>query len=163
VGDDRIYALVDRGSATNSGWAVSEDGGRSWAASEPPPGDHPDPQRPDPYSDVEPLGPTEACAGDGTCFRLRDQRVIERREPGGDWTEDERLSDDQFDAISTGCPPRQLGVLTSIGAGDRPNGGLVAVASLGADGVLVRADDGSWEQRRAVVHVENNPPASTHR
>jgi hypothetical protein len=156
---DRIYALVDR-TGTTSGWAVSQDGGQSWAASEPPPGDHPAPQRGNP-ADVEPLGPSEACAGDGTCYRLRDQRVVERRVPGGDWTEDDRLSDDQFDAISTGCPPRQQGVLTSIGVADQPGGGHTAVASLGAGGVLVRGDDGIWEQRRAVVDVENKSPATT--
>jgi hypothetical protein len=161
VDADRIYALVDRGDDT-SGWAVSEDGGQSWAATDPPPGDHPQPQRADPYSDDKSLGPSSACGGDGTCYRLRDQRIIERRVPGGDWTEDERLSDDQLHVISTGCPPRQEGVLTSIGVADRPDGGHAAVASLGADGVLVRGDDGTWEPRGAVIDVENNPPATTH-
>ena len=160
VDADRIYALVDRADTT-SGWAVSQDAGQTWAAGEPPAGDHPDPHLPGDPADIEPLGPSQACAGDGTCYRLRDQRVIERRVPGGDWTEDERLDDDQFDAISTGCPPRQQGVLTSIGVADQPGGGHTAVASLGAGGVLVRGDDGAWEQHRAVIDVESKPAATT--
>jgi hypothetical protein len=124
-------------------------------ASDPPPGDHPEAGRNDPYATAKPLGPLEACADDGTCYRLRDQRVIERREPGGDWTEDERLRDDQFDAISTGCTNAQVGVLSSIGVVDGPDGGHTAAASLGADGVLVRDADGTWRPSPAVLHVEN--------
>jgi hypothetical protein len=87
--------------------------------------------------------------------------VVERREPGGDWTQDERLSDAELDAISTGCTSEQEGVLTSIGVADSPGGGHTAVASLGAEGVLVRGADGTWRPSPAVLGVGNNSSAPT--
>jgi hypothetical protein len=160
VDAETIYAFVETGGDT-ARWAVSPDGGESWTAGGPPRGDHPSPQRPSAYANPEAAGPFEACASDGTCYRLRHRRAVERRAPGGGWTEDERLSDDEFHAISTGCPPRQQGVLTSIGVADQPGGGHIVVASLGAHGVLVRQADGTWVQRVAVLGVENNPSATT--
>jgi len=83
------------------------------------------------------------------CWRLRDQRVIERKSPGTDWIEEFHLSEDDFSAISTGCANGQVGILDSIAASDGPDGPLV-VASLGADGVLTRQGNGTWEQNRVL-------------
>jgi hypothetical protein len=83
------------------------------------------------------------------CWRLRDQRVIERKSPGTDWIEEFRLSEDDFSAISTGCANGQVGILDSIAASDGPDGSHV-VASLGADGVLTRQGNGTWEQNRVL-------------
>jgi hypothetical protein len=84
------------------------------------------------------------------CWRLRDQRVIERKAPGMDWIEEFRLSEDEFSAISTGCGNGQVGILESIATSDGPDGPHV-VASLGADGVLTRQGNGTWEQNRVLA------------
>ena len=134
-----LYARVDHGPSTE--WVVTDDDGRTWVGSEGPPGLDPERGRGDALTDPGPLGPDEACAGDGTCYRLRDRRVVERREaPGRDWVEEYRLSDAEFRAIDTGCSGGQRGVLGSLAV----TGGGVAVASLGADGLLVRGADGGW-------------------
>ena len=143
--DGTLYAFVDRG-WSDSGWALSRDGGHTWRPSNAPTG-YPSPPhtRPDPFVDPGPAGPSRVCASDGTCWRLRDQRVIERRSSGGDWTEEFRLSDDEFSSISTGCTGGQVGVLGSVASAEGPAGHQVLV-SLGARGVLIRRADGTWAE-----------------
>ena len=135
-----LYALVDDGDV----WAKSDDGGRSWFPSEPPRG-VPSPPSRGPNVDPGPTGPQEGCIGDGTCWRLRDRRVIEVRKPGGDWMEEYRVTDAEFGEISTGCRGGQVGVLSSLAITDAGPGPIVA-ASYGAEGVLVREGDGTWHQ-----------------
>jgi hypothetical protein len=145
-----VYAYIDRG-WDEAEWARSRDGGTSWEPSEAPPGNPPTPQTdPDPFDDPSPAGPTKICALEGMCWRLRDQRVIERKAPGMDWIEEFRLSEDEFSAISTGCGNGQVGILESIATSDGPDGPHV-VASLGADGVLTRQGNGTWEQNRVLA------------
>jgi hypothetical protein len=141
-----LYARVDHGPSTE--WVVTDDDGRTWVASEGPPGLDPDRGRGDALTDPGPLGSQEACDGDGTCYRLRDRRVVETRDaPGGDWAEEYRLTDAEFRAIDTGCSGGQRGVLGSLAV----TGGGLAVASLGADGLLVRGTDGDWARRAVDV------------
>jgi len=150
AGGGILYANVDQG-WDEPQWARSRDGGNSWEPSEAPPGSPPTSQTDrDPSDEPSPAGPTEICASDGTCWRLRDQRVIERRSPGTDWIEEFRLSDDEFSAISTGCANGQVGILASIAATDGPDGPQV-VASLGANGVLTRQGNGTWQQNRVLA------------
>lgn len=147
-----LFAFVDQGWGDGR-WAVSRDGGQTWARSAPPPGRRPITESRDPYVD-SPSGPTEACAVDDGCYRILDRRAVQRRSPDGEWRDEVRLSDQQFRAISTGCAGAQRGVLRSIAVARGP-GGDFAVVSLGADGVLSRAENGSW-RRRAVL--ETPPP-----
>ena len=143
-----FYAFVDQGWGDPQ-WALSGDGGRTWQPSDAPTGYPPPRARPDPFEDPGPAGPTKVCASDGTCWRVRDQRVIERRSPDGDWIEEFRLSEEEFSAISTGCAGGHVGVLGSIAWADRPAGPHVLV-SLGAKGVLIRYTDGRWERTRVL-------------
>jgi hypothetical protein len=144
-----VYAYIDRGWG-DAQWARSRDGGNSWESIEAPPENAPTSQTdPDPFDEPSPAGPTESCASDGMCWRLRDHRVIERKSPGTDWIEEFHLSEDDFSAISTGCANGQVGILDSIAASDGPDGPHV-VASLGADGVLTRQGNGTWEQNRVL-------------
>ncbi len=140
-----FYALVVGASASGE-WARSTDGGQSWRNSPPPQGRTPRTSDDDPYFDASPNGPLQSCTSDGTCFRLRDQRVIERRSPNGTWTPELRLTDAAFENISTGCAGAHRGVLESVratGSGDHVH----AVVSLGANGVLTRTNGGTWAQR----------------
>jgi hypothetical protein len=156
AGED-LYALVATGAASER-WAISEDGGRTWRGSEPPSTGSSPSTTADLYEDPGPTGQQEACNSDGTCWRLRDRRSVERIAPDGTTVEEFQLTDSQFSEISTGCAGGSIGVLASIttteGEGDAP-----VVASLGADGALVRQDDGSWEQ----VRVLSAPPVEANR
>ncbi|MEX0990445.1 MAG: hypothetical protein WD206_09155 [Actinomycetota bacterium] len=149
VADETFFALVSRGWGDPE-WARSEDGGHSWERSAPPQGMQPASPRPgSPFEDPGPTGPLKACASDGTCWHLRGQRVIERGSPGGDRVEELRLSDAQFSAISTGCAGGHVGILGSVAVAEgRP--GPNVVASLGADGVLTRHENGRWEATRVL-------------
>lgn len=142
---DAFFAQVDRGWG-DTRWARSDDGGRTWSRSPAPPGRLASVPSEDAYEDPGSIGPAEACWGQGTCFRIVNRRVIERREPGADWSEDFRLSDGEFDDISTGCAGGQRGVLASLTT-TKVNGRPSVVASLGADGVLIRVAEGRWTRR----------------
>ena len=91
-----------------------------------------------------PTEPVEAC-GPVACYRLTDQRLVERRLLASDrWTVEHRLSADGLDDISTGCANPQVGVLTTVAVVPTTGGGEAAVAGYGARGALVRSGDGSW-------------------
>lgn len=151
VEDGIVYADVTRGYGEQR-WARTDDGGRTWVAVDlGPEGARPSADDP---SEDDPAGPLRACGADGTCFRLRDQRVIEVTSPGGETTDEFVLTSEQFDAISTGCAGAQRGVLASVAA---PTDGGPAMASLGAGGVVVRQADGGWE-RVAVLGAHPPPP-----
>jgi hypothetical protein len=152
-----LFALLDRGWGDTE-WARSDDGGQTWESTAAPPGRATTPTRRDPYGDPEPRGPKEVCAANGTCYRLRDERVIERRSSSGERKMEIQLDDQEFEAISTGCANAQVGVLTSIAITKTAKGEGV-VASLGADGVLVRQDDGQWEKRRVLGAPPITPSA----
>ncbi|MGH9113754.1 MAG: hypothetical protein ACRDZN_15860, partial [Acidimicrobiales bacterium] len=94
----------------------------------------------------------------GTCWRLRSRRVVERVAEDGTATEELRLSDAEFADISTGCAGGAIGVLGSITAAEI-NGEPRVIASLGADGALVRQSDGTWQQ----VRVLSVPPVEASR
>lgn len=147
-----MYALVTQG-LTSAKWARSTDGGFSWQDTEPPAAAQGPERSPDSYRDPGPAGPLKACDSDGTCWRLRDQRVIERGSESAGWVEEARLTDAEFSEITTGCAGGSVGVLESIGAANGAAGREV-VASLGADGALVRHGGGGWEQ----VEVLSAPP-----
>ncbi|MBX3314528.1 MAG: hypothetical protein KF906_09430 [Actinobacteria bacterium] len=144
VGTDgrALYALVETG-YQEQGWASSTDGLDWERADEPADAGVSIDARRDPFEDPGQTGAQDACTSDGTCWRLRDRRVIERTDPDGTTSDEFELTEDEFHQISTGCSGAQQGVLASIAALDA-DGGPIAVASLGADGVLVRADDGTW-------------------
>jgi hypothetical protein len=130
-------------------WARSDDGGRTWLASERPPDAPPDSDSAVYFGDPAPRGPLDACAADGTCYWLRDQHAIERLNPDSSSTPEFVLTDHQFDGISTGCTGPHRGVLGSISSAGASSGSGV-VASLGANGVVVRQADGRWEQTRVL-------------
>ena len=147
---DTVYALIDRGYGDGR-WAASTDGGRSWEPSMPPEG-----HRVAPRSNAgTKVGATTGCA-DGDCYRVRHRRVIERSVNGGDWVEEFRLSDREFDHIAGACVGGDAGTLRSLVVADAPRDGTtsrtgrVTVASLGAGGVLVRDADGTWERARVL-------------
>src|SRR5690606_12081458 len=77
-----LYALVAT-DLTSERWAISEDGGRTWRGSEPPRIDSHPSTTAGLYEDPGPTGSQEACDATGTCWRLRDRRVIQRVEPNG--------------------------------------------------------------------------------
>ena len=136
-----VYAEVTNGYGSPD-WARTEDGGRTWTKAKAPPrglGSF----EVDPF-ETKPAGPLRACAADGTCFRLRDQRIIEVTTPTGDTIDEFTLTEAQLEAISTGCANAQHGVLTSVAASTTT--GRPAMASLGADGVVVRDTDGHWSR-----------------
>ena len=141
--DGTLYAAIDHGFGEVE-WARSEDGGWSWEAVDARPRGMPPLAWPtDPAA---PYGPLASCDAGGTCWRVGDQRVIERRSPGGPWVEEMRLSEQAFSDISTGCADGQNGVLESVAVSESPSGSSVIVA-LGAEGVLRRDHDGGWGQR----------------
>jgi len=150
VVDGVVYAEVVFG-AGPSQWASTDDG-TTWTKAPQPPGGVRS-FRGDPY-EAKAAGPLRACGSDGTCFRLRDQRVIEVTSPDGNTVEELRLSEEQLDKISTGCAGAQRGVLTSLAPPTVP--GRPAMASLGAHGVVVRQDDGHWAR---VDVLGAHPPA----
>ena len=147
-----LYALVEHAHASE--WASSTDGGTSWQGSDPPSDAPPTPTT----ERSEDPGPSEGCV-DGSCWRLRDRRVIERNDGDGDAVEELRLTDAEFFDISTGCSGGSIGVLGSIAATTSADGDPVVVASSGADGVLVRQPDASWVQ----VRVLSAPPVDASR
>lgn len=150
-----FYAAIDLGFGDTE-WARSEDGGATWRAVEARP-----PGMPEPTSSWDPgpaYGPLQACVSGGTCWRLRDQRGIESRSPGGTWVEELRLSDDAFEAISTGCANAQRGVLGSVALTDATRAPIVIV-SLGAEGILRRDGDGRWERTGVLAAPPDRPTA----
>jgi hypothetical protein len=151
-----LYALVDHGVGPPR-WARSTDGGRTWQRSESP---YNSPETP-PSAGVDeepgPAGPRRACTSDGTCWRLRERRVIERAAAGGRVVEELRLTDAEVAAITNGCNG-SVGVLESIAAAEI-DGTPHVVASMGAEGVLVRQRDGAWDR----VRVLSAPPAEPNR
>ena len=147
--NDTLYAAVQQSYYGATAWARSDDGGRTWMRSETPYGPTDTPPPTGRYDEGRPAGPTHVCAADDTCYRLRDQRVVERRPPGGDWVDEVGLTDDEFEDISTGCTDPQRGVLASIAVVDTDDGTDV-VASLGAGGVLVRDGDRTWARTRVL-------------
>lgn len=142
VQDGVLVASVSEGWG-DPDWARSDDGGFTWSRTSEP--STATPTTLEVLRDPGPTGSLDACASDGTCWRIHDQRSIERRPPGGEWTEEFRLSDSDFDAISTGCTDPHVGVLSSIAVLDSGSGSEVA-ASLGADGVVARDSSGSWSR-----------------
>ena len=152
---DGLYALVDRGHREDL-WARSTDGGQTWDRSRAPRGfgGEPDPEVDGKSASRGPLG---ACGDDGVCYRLRGQRVIERRAGSGGWTEEFRLSEEEFDEISSICIGGDIGILESVAVAQGadavgPSSGQErpAVATLGAAGVLVRSEDGTWARTRVL-------------
>jgi hypothetical protein len=151
-----LYAFIDRDDE-NGTWARSIDGGQTWHHTGEPNGAGPaDPSR---DAGGRPrLGPPKVCGDDGTCYRLRGQRVVERRSPGGGWSEEFRLSEEEFDDVSGMCVGGDAGVLTSVAVAEGGDGFLDSgrgaddpvVASLGAGGVLVRTTDGAWQRTRVL-------------
>lgn len=137
-----FFALVVTSSGNND-WSRSTDGARTWQKSAPPPGRVPREGDHDPYFDGPLNGPLVSCADDGTCFRLVDQRVIERRSHGGPWTVERRLTSSEFVEFNSGCAAGNRGILSSIGATGSTKHMRVA-ASAGANGVLVRTASGNW-------------------
>ncbi len=155
-GED-FYALVTPGYGSDSR-KISTDGGTTWRDSERPDTPKVPTTRKDVYVDPGRTGTQKACSKDGTCWRLRGRRAIERVEPRGAVSTEFRLSDASFSRISTGCAGGSIGVLASIaaiGVAGKPH----VVASYGADGVLVRKSDGQWTP----VRVGNAPPAEPNR
>ena len=162
-----LYAFIDR-DYQDGIWARSTDGGQTWDRSGEPDGAGPADARGDAGGRPRP-GPPRACGADGACYRVRGQRVVERRSPGGGWTEEFVLSEAEFDDVSGVCIGGDAGVLASMavaegggardteGAGDNP-----VVASLGAGGVLVRTTSGTWERTR-VLSVPPAPATSLER
>ena len=148
-----LYALLDEG-WDDAEIARSDDGGETWSSIERAPAKVQLTARPhDVFDDPGPSGPLEACAIDGTCWRLRGQRVIERSTSDGRWVAEFRLSERTLSDISTGCSGGQIGILGSIATAETADGSAV-VASYGADGVLVRTDVGGWDQ----IRVLSAPP-----
>ena len=141
-----FFALVDSGYGEPK-WARSADGGLTWQKSSAQPGRHP--RASDTYGDTSgrPNGPLQSCTSDRTCFRVADRRrSIEQRSPNGTWTVERRLTADEVTGSESGCFGGGHGTLGSIGAAG--SGSEVhAVASLGANGVLVRTDHGTWIRR----------------
>jgi hypothetical protein len=153
--DGTLYALVATGARPDH-WAASTDGGQSWTDSDMP-ADAPEPSLPlNTYEDPGSIGMQEVCATDGTCWSLRDRRSIERVAPEGETVTEFHLTDADFDHISTGCAGSGKGVLATIavvnvGARSTP------VASLGADGVVVRQVDGTWDRVRVLSARPERP------
>jgi hypothetical protein len=69
--------------------------------------------------------------------------------PGGNWVEEFQLSDAQYRGISTGCVGGHIGILGSIAVAEGASHSTV-VASYGANGVLLREDDGRWVSKRVL-------------
>ncbi len=141
-----LFALVEEGYSP-AFWARSRDGGRSWRPSSPASGAPSLPRVDRPYSSQN--GPLEACGSDGTCWRIRSQRTIERSSPNGRWVQEFGLSDSEFSKISRGCTGGDAGVLGSIAVTSSKDDPRV-VASLGAQGVVTRSGDGTWDRARVV-------------
>ncbi|NLD76727.1 MAG: hypothetical protein GX643_08670 [Acidimicrobiales bacterium] len=139
---DVLYALVARGFGPPER-AVSTDGGRTWTPAPDATSDR-EPEDLDPFADGPLLGPLDACADDGICYRLRDQQVIERRTPGSDWIEELTLTPAQRNSAHTGCRGGARGTLASIAIADAA--GAEPVVSFGAQGVLVRNGERGWRQ-----------------
>ena len=155
-GED-LYALVVTGAASER-WARSDDGGRTWQGSEPPAAPSTPSTTGELYEDPGPTGSQAACTADGTCWRLRNRRSIERVAPDNTAVEEFLLRDADFSDITTGCAGGSIGILTSITTAELDGKARLA-ASLGADGVLVRHDGGSWEK----VRVLSAPPVEANR
>lgn len=151
-GDSVLARISDGGFETQ--WARSDDAGRSWVESPPAESAATGDEEPaDYYGENESLGPTESCT-DQVCFRIANRRVIERTSDGQSPVAVFELTDAQFADISTGCRVPQRGVLTSISATGTADG-AGAVASLGAEGVVVIWADG--EAMRVPV-LDARPP-----
>jgi hypothetical protein len=150
-----VYALVANGYSDPT-WARSDDAGRTWTESERPASAPIDAEAAadDPYGDAIPLGPLESCAGD-VCYQVADQRRIDRSVGGAAPSEVYALTVAEYTSISTGCSNGQRGVLTSIAAIDTGRG-ITAIASLGAEGVVVGSTSDTWTR---VDVLDARPPA----
>lgn len=140
-----LYALVSRPmNSSIAVWVRSPDHGDHWFDGQPPPGTPSPTAAPrttgtSPAREVPEL-PTRGCSPDGTCFRIRDSRTIDRREAGGTWTDDLRATDERESAGFMSCGGRSATHYASLVVADD---GTVLV-SAGERGVTVRATDGTW-------------------
>lgn len=132
-------------------WARSTDGGLTWTKSAPPPDRATRAGDTGAFFDGPPNGPLQSCTPDGACLRVSGQERIEQRAPDGTWTVERQLTDAERTDSYGGCAGGRRGTLGSIGTAGSGSD-LHAVASLGADGVLVRTDQGTWV-RRPVLSV----------
>lgn len=155
--EDAVYALVANGYSDPT-WVRSDDAGRTWTESDRPASAPVDAEAvaDDPYGDATPLGPLESCAG-GVCYQVADQRRVNRSVDGAAPSEVFALTAAEYTSISTGCSNEQRGVLTSIAAIDS-GGSVSAVASLGAEGVVVGSTSGTWTRVDVLDARPPDPP-----
>jgi hypothetical protein len=122
--------------ATEELWSRSDDGGLTWVSSEPPP------------ASLVRAYNKEACLSDGSCVRSVFNSHVERQARGEPWevawgfsaADRETLDLNAADSCNGG-PSLFAGVVKVRG----PDGEHVVV-DMGAQGVLVRTTDGSWQQ-----------------
>ena len=135
VEPDRVWAHMDRSRSypEQPEWALSLDGGRTWA------------ETPAPASAATAL--SEACAGE-RCWRVRPP-VVEERVRSDVWRPVFTFSGRQLkamDARDSGCDTRselRFGAVAVVGRPDGPH----VVVGMGSQGVLVRSPAGDWERR----------------
>jgi hypothetical protein len=151
VNGDLVYAEIPRdpaGATPPQGavdWAVSRDGGETWAAS-----GAPDLARPDDRD--------EACTTDGPCYRVVPGARVEER-LRGEWITAFRFTEEETRRLhlrNRGCavpPARDLyRSVVALDVGGRDH----VVVAMGTQGVLHRSPDGRWE-RVAVLDLEPSP------
>lgn len=134
VGDDADLWAYTRERALLQGvetaWWVSRDGGITWSEQRPPAG-------------IAGAGPQQEACNALACYRLVDERVIERRaEDGSTWKrEHERPVDETPPAADQARRDwTEERSIAAVGGADLD----VAAVATGHDGALVRADDGAW-------------------
>lgn len=152
VSGESVYAEIPRDPGADGTplrdvrWAVSRDGGETWATSGGP-------------DLARPAGGAEVCVPDGPCYRVvRGARVEERAR--GEWTTAFRFTEEETRRLhlrNRDCgqvtPGRDL--YRSVAALEVDGVDHVVVA-MGTQGVLHRSRDGAWE-RVAVLDLEPTP------
>ena len=141
VDGDRLFARIDDANTRTQSWALSTDGGRTWASANQP---------------SATLDPAPACTEGVLCFRVISDGHVEVREKGSGWQTAFAFTEEQqrrLDQRATGCSEVDtFAAVTVVEVAEQDH----VVVAMGDQGVLHRAPSGEWE-RRSVLGLEPVP------
>jgi hypothetical protein len=134
--------------------SVSDDGGLTWKSTS--------------AGAREPAVPLsiESCGTSGRCYRVVDNRQVDVRADGADWSPSYRFTDDQLERInrrlnggSPKCGTGFEGLFASVTV-LQTNVGEVALVAMGEQGALVRINNGAWKRVAVPTESGEHQPVS---